>query len=107
MNFIIIIINGLFKIFKNSTLVVKYMWIYKYALNIKKILKYKNLTFDLYKSKGTGNYKSQYIYTIETKHLGLLDYKDWALDAIVGKKDFLNLSVRHLKSDTWFLLRNS
>ena len=81
------------------------MWIYKYALNIKKILKYKNLTFDLYKSKGTGNYKSQYIYTIETKHLGLHDYKDWALDAIVGKKDFLNLSVRHLKSDTWFLLR--
>ena len=33
------------------------------------------------------------------KRLGLLDYKDWALDAIVGKKDFLNLSVRHLKSE--------
>ena len=28
------------------------------------------------------------------KRLGLLDYKDWALDAIVGRKDFLNLSVR-------------
>lgn len=40
------------------------------------------------------------MYTNETGRLGLLDYKDWALDAIVGKKDFLNLSVRHLKSDT-------
>ena len=31
--------DGFLKIFKNSTLVVKYIWIYKYTLNIKKIQK--------------------------------------------------------------------
>ena len=39
--------DGLLKIFKNSTLVVKYIWIYKYTLNIKKSTKILHLTLNL------------------------------------------------------------
>ena len=81
-------------------------------MNLQAYFKYLKNTKILHLTSKSKNLKGLGITRVSSyipmkKRLGLLDYKDWALDAIVGKKDFLNLSVRHLKSDTWFLLRNS